>query len=189
MIDINPYQLVLLAGACGTFVIIWQNWLSFRDTRIDLENRLRERLKGRGDTEGKIGVSVDEIRIHKLSRVSKLKWYLGRGIDSSVEVKIESNLNFDESVWNKVEKMFDQTQTETELPDVEFLYTHQSPDSQTSLSVLRIDSTDESEIMQVVCGVPRIVDMMDLKFEPDMDQSPVPFDLPDGYEENLTGAM
>jgi len=179
----TPFQWILLAGALGTFVIIWQNWLSFQDTRVDLENRLRERLKGRGSREGKLAASVDEIRIYRLSRWEKLKWYLGRGIDSGVEVKVETNLNLDESVWNRVEKMFDEV--DAGFPEVEYLGTNQSPSGNTSLSVLRVDSTDESEIMEVVCAVPVIVSGMELSFDVDADQSPMPFDLPDEYEKEL----
>lgn len=183
----TPYQWILLAGAVGTFVIIWQNWLSFQDTRVDLENRLRERMKGRGNREGKVAASVDEVRVYELSRLAKLKWYLGRGIDSGVEVKVETNLNLDDSVWNKVEEMFDRS--DIEFAEVEHLGTNPSPQGKTSLSVLRVDSTDESEIMEVVCAVPFIVNLMDLTLEPDANQSPMPFDLPDEYEEELEGMM
>lgn len=183
----TPFQWVLLAGAVGTFVIIWQNWLSFQDTRVELENRLRDRLGGRGGKEGKIGISVDEIRIHKLSRWAKLKWYLGFGIDSSVEVKVQTNVHLTELVWEGVEEMFETV--EVDLPEMEYLGADQSAEGSTSLSAIRINSTDESEIMQIVCAIPVVVDKMDLTFEIEGNQHPSPFNFNDQYQGDIEELM
>ncbi|ELZ96462.1 hypothetical protein C440_04923 [Haloferax mucosum ATCC BAA-1512] len=183
----TPYELVLFAGAMGTFVIIWQNWLSFRDTRVELENRLRERMKGRGNTVGRVAATVDEIRIYELSRVAKLKWYLGRGINSSVEVKVEMNASLDEEVWDAIEELFDPAKTA--FPEVEYLGTMEVSGAQTVHSVLRIDSTDESEIMSVVSAIPMALDEMDLQFELAQSQSPTPFDIPDEFAEEFEEMM
>ena len=179
----TPYQWILLAGAFGTIVIIWQNWLSFQDTRTQLENRLRERLNGRGDRKGKMAVAVDEIRLHELSRPAKLKWYFGLGIDTGSEIKVETNMNLDESVWEAVEKSFDQM--DEVFPTVEFLGSYDSPEGETFLSILKIESCDESEIMRTVCAIPTVVDKMELNYELEESLSPAPFDVPDDYEEKV----
>lgn len=179
----NLYDLILLAGALGTFLIVWQNWLSFQDTRVDLENRLRERLKGRGGAQEQIKVSVDEIRIYQLSRRAKLKWYFGRGIDSGVEVKLNTNTHMEDTVGEKIEEMFEEI--DIGGPEVEFLGTQESPGGKPSLPIFRIGSTDESEIMSVVCAVPIIISQMDLKLEIGTAQSPMPPNLPDEYQKDI----
>jgi hypothetical protein len=180
----TPYQWILLAGALGTFVIIYQNWLSFRDTQVEIEDRLRERLTGRGNGEGRVVVSVDEIRVRPLSRGQKLKWYLGWGINSEVEVKLETNAVISDEMWNALEEVLGQD--DIDLVSFEHLQTNKSPQNQTGLSTLRINSVDESEIMEVVCGIPVAINSLDPEISFESEVSLSLYDMPDEYEDMLT---
>lgn len=178
------FQWILLAGALGTFVIIYQNWLSFRDSRVEIEDRLRERLRGRGNRKGRVAVSVDEIRVRPLSRWQKLKWYLGWSIDSDVEVKLETNAVISDDMWKALEGLV--SESDIDFPDFEHLQTIKSPQNQTALSVLRIDCVDEIEIMEVVCAIPVAINSLDPEISFESELSLSPYDMPDEYEDVLT---
>jgi hypothetical protein len=166
----TPFEWVLLAGALGTFVIIYQNLLSFQDTRIELENRLRERLIGKGDMEGGFSAKVDDIRVNYLSKWGKLKWYLNLGIDSSTEVRIETNVVIEDEVWEAI------TDIMTDTVEGEHLNTESQAHKGTGRSAIRIDSTGEKDIMQFVCSIPAAINELDLDLKVHEDA-----DIPPSY--------
>lgn len=175
----TPFQYLLAAGAFGTFVVIYQNILTFQPTQVDLEDRLRDRLVGKGDVDGRISAKVDTIRVTPLSRRGKLKWYFKQGIDSSVEVWVETNVLIEDEVWDGIEEVVADT------AEVEHLETEVNEQKQTARSAIRIDTTDESEIMQVVCAIPYIINELDWDVEPRLEQSPPLSSSPAAFEEML----
>ncbi|WP_117368519.1 hypothetical protein [Natrarchaeobaculum sulfurireducens] len=158
----TPFELLLLViGAATGLVIILQNVVYSQPTRREHEDHLRERLIGKGDREGPIMVKISDLRVTHLNWWEKLQWSLRQGLNTSTEVYVTSNAEIEDDLWDEISRVM-----EVEI-DVEHLKTERIPNGQVR-SALRIDSSDEKDIMMAVTLIPKILDKMDVSMEPEV---------------------
>ncbi|AXR81804.1 hypothetical protein AArcMg_1796 [Natrarchaeobaculum sulfurireducens] len=74
---------------------------------------------------------------------------------------VTSNAEIEDDLWDEISRVM-----EVEI-DVEHLKTERIPNGQVR-SALRIDSSDEKDIMMAVTLIPKILDKMDVSMEPEV---------------------